>query len=143
MKKLPNSPKTYFKANKRWETIVSIILLFYILPCLAFSRYDYLPTQVLGLEGVLDLIQKHQVAIRNIYFVVLVVHLTEAVLAAMICVYMDMDIKTICKWFSSVFVHGFLAFRYLLHRLYEFEDLQEVGSGLSPQVKMGLSEFTQ
>ena len=131
------STKTYFKANKLWESVAAFFLLFYLFPCLAFSMHDYL------LGGVLVSLQNYQVVIRNIYFIILVIHLTEAVLAAMICVYMDMDLNTICKWFLSVCLHGFLAFRYLLYKLYEYEDLQEVGSGLSPQVKMGLSEFTQ
>ena len=139
---MKTSPKTYFKANKFWESIAAFFLLFYLFPCLAFSLHDYLPTQALGL-GVLVWLQNHQVALRNIYFIILIIHLIEAVLAAMICVYMDMDLNTVCKWFFSVCLHGFLSFRYLLQRLYEFEEFQEVGSGLSPQIKMGLSEFAQ
>ena len=80
---------------------------------------------------------------RNTFFILLIVHLTEAVVASMICVYMDMEIKAVFKWFFSVFVHGILSFRHLLRRLYQYEERREAGSGGKPQVKLGLTDYVQ
>ena len=38
-----------------------------------------------------DLCEHHQISIRNTFLIILVVHLTEAVLAIMLCNYMDYE----------------------------------------------------
>ncbi len=81
----------------------------------------------------------HQNAIRNTFFIVMTLHLTEAVLAAMICEYMDYEGSVTFKWTFQVFIHGLLSFRHLLGDLFEYES-QKHGA-LSPQMKMGLADF--
>ena len=136
--------KSYFKANEAWETAVSLLLIFYLLPCMAFSLHSFLPLQVYGIGSLLAYImENHQVAVKNTFFILIVAHLTEAVIASIIATYMDMEMKTVSQWFFSVFIHGFLSFRHLLHRLYEYEERREAGSGMKPQIKLGLTDFVQ
>ena len=136
--------KSYFKANEAWETAVSLLLIFYLLPCMAFSLHSFLPLQVYGVGSVMAYImENHGVAVRNTFFILMVAHLTEAVIASIIATYMDMEMKTVSQWFFSVFIHGFWSFRHLLHRLYEYEERREAGSGMKPQIKLGLTDFVQ
>ena len=54
--------KSYFKANEAWETAVSLLLLFYLLPCMAFSLHSFLPLHVYGMGNIITyLVENHQV----------------------------------------------------------------------------------
>lgn len=125
--------KLYFKNNKQWETILSITILFLVLPLMAF-RCDLLlwNSQLCSAYQVL--------VIRNTFYVLMTLHLTGAVLAAMLCQYMDCDPDLTLKWTCSVFIHGFLSFRHLLRMLYKYESGRPQ-EPLTKPMKFGVAEM--
>ena len=66
------------------------------------------------------LCENHQMAIRNTFLITLVVHLAEAVVAMMLCAYMDYENTTMFKWGLSVFVHGVFSLKHLLSELFRY-----------------------
>ena len=120
-----------------------ISVLFGILPILSF-RCDLLQPYNIDywmgrfIENICD---NHQIAVRNTFLVFMTIHLIEAVVASMMCSYMDCEVNVVIKWTCSVFIHGILSFKHLLTELYAYENLRH--EPLSAQMKLGLSDFSQ
>jgi len=114
--------KAYFKQNSSVETFIITTVLFVFLPIISF-RCDWFPLD-LSPEWVVDIVdylcQNHQMVIRNTYLITLVVHLAEAVVAMMLCSYMDYENTAMFKWGFSVFVHGVFSLRHLLSELFRY-----------------------
>lgn len=124
-------------------TFICVGGIFGALPLLAFMP-DYVPNlDSLGPLGITidTFISEQRVAIRNTFLIIVVIHLTEAVIAMMMCAYMDRSTSITLQWGTSVFVHGIFSFRYLMGELYLHESQRQ--GGVSPEVKLGLAEFAQ
>ena len=134
--------KTYFKKNRTIETLIISIFLFGILPTISF-RCDLFSTAVLMPSWIVKIVEylceNHNTAIRNTFLIIMVVHLTEAVLALMLCNYMDYEGFTTFKWSLNVFIHGVFSLRHLLYELFKYESIREGHS--PPEVKLGLANF--
>ncbi len=61
------------------------------------------------------LLVRYQTLLRGCFFLLILVHLTEAVFAMMICTYMDLGKNVTLRWGISVFVNGVFALRYRHH----------------------------
>ena len=109
-------------------TLIMVGGLFGLLPTIAF-RPDCLPSMdiVLGPYGATfeAFTQDHRSAIRNTFLILAVLHLTEAVIAMMMCAYMDLPNGTTLKWGLDVFVHGIFSFRFLIDELYTYEQSRQ------------------
>lgn len=123
----------YFLPNQGWETVTMVTLLFVWMPLLSFKCE-------LALDTVLC--QDYQNYIRNTFFFLLVMHLLLAVLATMLCEYMECQFDLTLKWTGSVFIHGFLAFRLLCAMLFDFES-QKQQEPLADSLKHGLQDLAQ
>lgn len=106
----------YFRPVHPALTAVILIGFVYLFPAISFWP-DLLPSASISLWFV----QNYQSAIRNLFFLVLILHLFEAVFAMMICTYMDLEHGITLKWGLSVFINGVFALRYLISRLFDYE----------------------
>ena len=97
----------YFMYKKPYCLFHFVQLYFFHHAFYSFSLVDYL-------------CQNHQMVIRNTYLITLVVHLAEAVVAMMLCSYMDYENTAMFKWGFSVFVHGVFSLRHLLSELFRY-----------------------
>ena len=111
--------------------MLSVTLLFMVLPLMAF-RCDLLFWEICDPYYVL--------IIRNTFYVLMTLHLAGAVLAGMLCQYMDCDPDLTFKWTCSVFFHGFLSFRHLLSMLYQYENGRPQ-EPLTTPMKFGVAEM--
>jgi hypothetical protein len=57
------------------------------------------------------LVNNYQTVFRNLFFLLVVLHLFEAVFAMMICTYMDFEYGLTLKWGLNVLVNGVFALR--------------------------------
>ena len=120
--------------NPTWLTIFILTFLFYWLPKISFTNND------LEFYGVLGrFIIEYQTIIRNTYLIVMIIHLIECVVAAMICSYMDLDGKSTFQWTLSVFIHGVFSFWPLMGVLLDYESCRQ--TPLTPAMKFGLEDF--
>jgi hypothetical protein len=134
--------KTYFRTNHPGVTLLVGGFLFVLMPVIAF-RPDLLPDlEQMGPLGdvIMWLCTDHQTAVRNTFLITIVIHLAEAVLAMMLCTYMDYDVQTSAKWGISVFIHGYLSFHWLIKELYKYESLQE---NTGQEAKIRLEDFAR
>ena len=133
-----------FKANRLWETAVVLTTLFYMLPIMAFKcelllSYSNSESQ-LG-NFLAYLCNNHHVAIRNIFFILILLHFTEAILAGMLCAHMECDANVTLQWTFNVFIHGVLSFRHLLTILFEYESQKQ--EPLTQEMKFGLADLAR
>ena len=133
-----------FKANKLWETTLVLTILFYMLPMMAF-KCDFLLSYSDNGSQLGSLIEylcnHHQIAIRNTFFILILLHFTEAIIAGMLCVHMECDPNVTIQWTFNVFIHGVLSFRHLLATLFEYESRNQ--KPLTPEMKYALSDLAQ
>ena len=137
----PKLSKTYFKENHIMETFLILGFIFGFLPLISFRcdlfPMDWVPSQVGHLVSYLC--EHHQNIIRNTFLITLVIHLIEAVLAIMLCNYMDYEGPTTMKWGINVFIHGLFSLRHLISELVRYEDSKPADA--SPEIKMGLANY--
>jgi hypothetical protein len=134
-----------FKANKLWETMLISTLLFCILPMMAF-KCDMLFSHSDGYGSLWGsfieyLCNHHQIALRNTFFIVILLHLIEAVLAGVLCAHMECEPDVALKWTFNVFIHGILSFRHLLATLFDYESQKQ--EPLTSEIKHALEDLAR
>ena len=98
------SSNRYFERPSPVLTSLILVTFLYLLPAISFWP-EFLPA---GLNWV---VLNYQSLVRNLFFLILVLHLFEAVFAMMICTYMDFDYGLTLKWGLNVLVNGVFALR--------------------------------
>lgn len=100
------SANNYFRPVHPALTTIILVSFLYLFPAISFWP-EFLPTG----EMLTWLVQNYQNLVRNVFFLVLILHLFEAVFAMMICTYMDFDYGLTLKWGLSVLINGVFALR--------------------------------
>ena len=96
----------YFRPVHPALTAVILVSFLYLFPAISFWP-EFLPT----VDILVEFVQNYQNVVRNLFLLMLILHLFEAVFAMMICTYMDFDYGLTLKWGLSVLINGVFALR--------------------------------
>ena len=136
--------EVYFKANKLWETMLVLTILVYMsmmaFRCDLIVSYSNNGSEFMGsfIEWICN---DHHMVIRNTLYILILLHLTQAILAGMLCAHMECQTDIALKWTFNVFFHGILSFRHLLTMLFEYESQNQ--EPLAPEMKYALQDLAR